>query len=69
MSDLNGHMDAGTERLLEASLARREQELDRRELAATAAFSAAFLLAAVLFARLGHAERERQLALDRKSVV
>ena len=32
MSDLNTHMDAGTERLLEQSLARRAQELDRREL-------------------------------------
>ena len=63
MSDLNGHMDAGTERLLEASLARREQELDRRELAATAAFSAAFLLAAVLFALAGDAARSFSLPL------
>jgi HD-GYP domain-containing protein (c-di-GMP phosphodiesterase class II) len=57
MSDLNGHMDAGTERLLEASLARRQQELDRRERAATILFSATFLLVAVALAVLGTAVR------------
>lgn len=57
MSDLNGHMDAGTERLLEASLARREQDLDRRERRATVAFSATFLLVAGALAVLAPAAR------------
>jgi HD-GYP domain-containing protein (c-di-GMP phosphodiesterase class II) len=63
MSDLNGHMDAGTERLLEASLARRQQDLDRRELVATTAFSVAFLIAAGLLALVGHAERSLSIPL------
>src|SRR3954447_6541218 len=57
MSDLNGHMDAGTERLLEASLARRQQELDRRERRATIAFAGSFLALAVTLALLGDAQR------------
>src|SRR4051794_14609908 len=57
MSDLHTHMDAGTERLLEESLARREQELDRRELRATIAFSAAFLLVAIVLAAVEESAR------------
>ena len=57
MSDLTTHMDAGTERLLEQSLARRDQELDRCERRATLAFSAAFLLAALALVLAGEAER------------
>jgi HD-GYP domain-containing protein (c-di-GMP phosphodiesterase class II) len=52
MSDLNARMDAGTERLLEESLARRQQVLDRRERIANLAFSAGFLVAAATFAVL-----------------
>jgi HD-GYP domain-containing protein (c-di-GMP phosphodiesterase class II) len=63
MSDLNTHMDAGTERLLEASLARRRQELDRRERVATIAFSVAFLIAAVGLALTADAERALSLPL------
>ena len=63
MSALNTHMDAGTARLLEESLARREQELDRRERRATVAFSAAFLLAAGALALAGEAERAFSLPL------
>ena len=63
MSDLNIHMDAGTERLLEASLARRQQELDRRERVATIAFSLTFLLAAVVLATTAGAERALSIPL------
>src|SRR4051812_32364303 len=57
MSDLKPHMDAGTERLLEESLARREQDLDRLERLVTIASAFAFLVAAVALAVLGEAER------------
>ena len=57
MSDLNTHMDAGTERLLEASLARREQELDRRERVGNRFFATGFVVAAALLALLADADR------------
>ncbi len=63
MSDLTTHMDAGTERLLEQSLARREQELDRRERRATAAVSAAFLVPALALALLADADRGTSVPL------
>ena len=63
MSDLTTHMDAGTERLLAESIARREQALDRRERRATAAFSGAFLLAALALALVGDAERSLSVPL------
>src|SRR4051794_26209102 len=52
MSDSTPHMNAGTERLLEASLARRGQVLDRRERLANVGFSTGFLVSAGLLAAL-----------------
>jgi HD-GYP domain-containing protein (c-di-GMP phosphodiesterase class II) len=47
MSDLNPHMDAGAERVLEESLERRHRGLDRRELAGNLVLTCAFLAVAV----------------------
>src|SRR5687768_13351520 len=63
MSDLTTHIDAGTERLLEESLARREQDLDRRERRVTAAVSAAFLVPALALALLADADRGTSVPL------
>ncbi|MGH2969362.1 MAG: HD-GYP domain-containing protein [Solirubrobacteraceae bacterium] len=56
-------MDAGTERLLEETLARRERVLDRRERIANFAFSAAFLLCAGAVAVLAEPERALSVPL------
>src|SRR3954451_391068 len=69
MSDLNSHMDAGTERLLEASLARRQQVLDRRERLANLGFSSGFLVGAGLFAVLAPPARGLSVPLALAFVV
>src|SRR4051812_17814761 len=63
MSDLTAHMDAGTERLLEETLARRQSALDRRERLANLAFSAGFLLVAVALAVIADAQRALSVPL------
>ena len=57
MSDSTPHMDAGTERLLEESLGRQQQSLDRRERIGNRFFAGAFLVAAVLLAVVADADR------------
>ncbi len=57
MSDQTLQLDAGTERLLEESLARQGRTLDRRERVGNSLFATAFLAAAVLIALLVPAER------------
>src|SRR5688572_5900293 len=52
MSDLNPHMDAGAERLLEESLERRQRGLDRRERVGNVALAGAFVAVATLIALL-----------------
>jgi HD-GYP domain-containing protein (c-di-GMP phosphodiesterase class II) len=58
MSDSTTHMDAGTERLLEESLERRQQKLDRRERIGNRFFTGAFLAGAIALAVLADAQRE-----------
>jgi putative nucleotidyltransferase with HDIG domain len=69
MSDLTSHMNAGTERLLEASLARRQQVLDRRERIANFGFSTGFLVVAALVAAVAHPARELSVPLALAFVV
>ena len=57
MSDLNPHMDAGAERVLEESLERRQRGLDRRELLGNLVLAGAFLTVAVATAALATGER------------
>src|SRR5215213_6493982 len=57
MSDLNPHMDAGAERVLEESLERRQRGLDRRETIGNVVLAAAFLSVAVLTAVLADGSR------------
>ena len=57
MSDLNSHMDAGAQRLLEESLERRTHTLDRRERVGNALFAAGFLVAALLVPVLADTDR------------
>ena len=52
MSDLNPHMDAGAERLLEESLERRQRGLDGRERVGNVALAGAFVAVAALIALL-----------------
>ena len=58
MSDSTTHMDAGTERLLEESLERRQLKLDRRERIGNRFFAGAFVVAAVSLAVLADADRD-----------
>jgi HD-GYP domain-containing protein (c-di-GMP phosphodiesterase class II) len=58
MSDSTTHMDAGTERVLEESLERQQQKLDRRERIGNFFFAGGFLVAAVVLAVTADAERE-----------
>jgi HD-GYP domain-containing protein (c-di-GMP phosphodiesterase class II) len=57
MSDLNSHMDAGAERVLEESLERRQHGLDRRELLGNLVLAGAFLTVAVATAALATGDR------------
>jgi len=57
MSDLNSHMDAGAQRLLEESLERRTHALDRRERVGNALFAVGFLVAALLIPVLADTDR------------
>ena len=58
MSDLKRQMDAGAERILEESLERQGQKLDRRERLGYRVSAGSFVVVAVLVAVLCHADRE-----------
>ncbi len=57
MSDLNPHMDAGSQRILEESLDRTQRALDRREQIGNAVSAGGFVIAAALTAVLADADR------------
>jgi HD-GYP domain-containing protein (c-di-GMP phosphodiesterase class II) len=63
MSDPSTHMDASRERLLEESLERRHQDLDRRERVGNRLFAGGFLAVAVGIAVVAEAERPFSLWL------